>query len=764
MQGHLPPVESNLDVVGELEVDGEFGDVVPGQIADLSVFKDYAYLNSWDEPSCTRGGTYIADISDPTAPQEIGFLPAQTGYYHGEGAHVVSIDTPQFTGDLLAVNDEACTNAATRPPDVPQTAGGFDLYDVTDPENPVTLGQNFGDTTLDASLEPDPDPDRLPNSYHSVFVWQDGPQAFLVGVDNTEFGDVDIYNITDPTDPEMIADLDLVELFPQIVDESAYGNAIFHHDMIVKKVGNTLQMISSYWDAGYVQLDVTNPAAPTYITDTNFDDPDPLFGFDPPEGNAHQSEYSHDNEFILAADEDFSPFRLKAEITEAPFAGEPITPAISAAEPIEDGTTITEDTEFVGDACAPLPPPTPGVGAAVAERGTCNFQVKIDNIEDAGYDLIIIFNNSWGGGGGRCESLINMLVDPDTTDIPALFLGRADALKVLGTYDENTYQCTGAATETPADTDVPAVGTQGLTVEIGTEFDGWGYAHLYDATTSEELDAFAIPEARDDRFATGFGDLSIHEFATDPTEDLAYSSYYAGGIRVLSYDREDGLKQKGAWIGENGSNFWGIEQFTTPGGKRLIAGSDRDFGLVILEYTGAGAPVAPSCASVNVTTPQETPVFVPLNCTDANGNTLTLEILTEPVNGTLGPIVDNQVEYTPEPGYIGEDEFTYAANDGAADSTPALVNIAVTDGDPPETEITKHPKKRTAKHKAKFKFTSDEEGSSFECQLDDSGYQACESPFKDSVGKGKHTFSVRAVDVTGNVDPTPAEWTWRVTD
>ena len=105
----------------------------PGQIADLAVHDGFAYLNSWDEPSCTRGGTYIADINDPANPQEIGFIPAQPGYYHGEGAHVVPIDTPQFTGDLLAVNDEACSNDDTRPADVPATAGGFDLYDVTDP-------------------------------------------------------------------------------------------------------------------------------------------------------------------------------------------------------------------------------------------------------------------------------------------------------------------------------------------------------------------------------------------------------------------------------------------------------------------------------------------------------------------------------------------------------------------------------------------------------------------------------------------------------
>ena len=70
-----------------------------------------------------------------------------------------------------------------------------------------------------------------------------------------------------------------------------------------------MRMLVSYWDAGYLQLDVDDPVNPTYITDTDFDEPDPLTGLDPPEGNAHQAEYSHDNQFFLAADEDFGPFR-----------------------------------------------------------------------------------------------------------------------------------------------------------------------------------------------------------------------------------------------------------------------------------------------------------------------------------------------------------------------------------------------------------------------------------------------------------------------
>jgi hypothetical protein len=174
-----------------------------------------------------------------------------------------------------------------------------------------------------------------------------------------------------------------------------------------------------------------------------------------------------------------------------------------------------------------------------------------------------------------------------------LFVGRADGLRILNTFDAGTYTCTGAAAETPADTDAPATGTPGLTVEIGSQFDGWGYAHLYDANTSEELDAYAISEGIDARYATGFGALTIHEVATDPTTNLAYLAYYNGGMRVVRYSRTGGIEEMGKFIDDDGSNFWGVEQFTDAAGNRLIAGSDRDFGLQIFKYTGPGAVLAP---------------------------------------------------------------------------------------------------------------------------------------------------------------------------
>ena len=100
-----------------------------------------------------------------------------------------------------------------------------------------------------------------------------------------------------------VGDHDLVELFPQILDgEQGNGGAVFHHDVVVKHIGGRPVMKADYWDAGYVQMDVSDPANPVLINDTRFSGEDPLLPGSglTPEGNAHQGEFSFDNQFLLA--------------------------------------------------------------------------------------------------------------------------------------------------------------------------------------------------------------------------------------------------------------------------------------------------------------------------------------------------------------------------------------------------------------------------------------------------------------------------------
>jgi hypothetical protein len=594
-EGHLPPTRRNVEVVGKLEPTRRFGDVVPGQIADLAIYKKTAYLNSWAEETCTRGGVYIADIRDPRRPREIGFLPALAGNYHGEGAHVISVKTRAFRGDLLAVNNELCDPNATR-------GGGFDLYDVSNPARPKFLTRGFGDFGGEGFMTGD---GTVANQYHSVFMWQDGDRGpvYLVGVDNEELHDVDIFDISDPRRPQPVDEFDLVESFPEIVDESANGNQIFNHDMVVKEIDGVQTMLVSYWDAGYVTLNVDDPYNPEYIGDTSFAGPDPLTGVEPPEGNAHQAEFSADNRFILAADEDFNPYRAgKFSITTGPNAG------IYGAQEVGGGTSVAalEDRRlngpvvYGGYGCAgsrEVPQAAdydlglePGEEAIlVLQRGpagdpgapeeACFPGDKAASAAEAGWDAVLLANRHLGtaeadepycGSGGYPEGLAMVTLCTTHEAFHRMF----------GTEP----QYAGPSLDAPGE---PAFGAVGEDVEGTSTFDGWGYAHLYRNQRGKlrEIDAYAIPEALDPAYAFGYGDLSIHELATDPERSLAYSSYYSGGMRVFSFGGR-GLEEVGRFIDQGGSNFWGVETFESRRFGRLFAGSDRDYGLYILRYTG----------------------------------------------------------------------------------------------------------------------------------------------------------------------------------
>jgi parallel beta-helix repeat protein len=97
---------------------------------------------------------------------------------------------------------------------------------------------------------------------------------------------------------------------------------------------------------------------------------------------------------------------------------------------------------------------------------------------------------------------------------------------------------------------------------------------------------------------------------------------------------------------------------------------------------------------------------------------------------------------------------------GVTDPTPATRSFTV-DTTAPDTTITSGPTGTITVNSASFGFSS-EAGATFQCKLDGPGtttgtYAACTSPKSyASLANGSYTFSVRATDTAGNVDPTPA--------
>jgi hypothetical protein len=112
----------------------------------------------------------------------------------------------------------------------------------------------------------------------------------------------------------------------------------------------------------------------------------------------------------------------------------------------------------------------------------------------------------------------------------------------------------------------------------------------------------------------------------------------------------------------------------------------------------------------------------------------------------------------------GNYTFAVIATDAAAQqsqpvegsfSVAAPLPHAVIDSGPPATGTS-----RTAS----FSFHSTKAGSSFQCSFDGSAFAACAPPFtKTHLSAAQHAFAVRAIDAQGNVDPSPAASSFKVT-
>ncbi|MDP9066758.1 MAG: hypothetical protein M3N53_00225 [Actinomycetota bacterium] len=508
---------------------------------------------------------HLVDIRKPRAPRNAGFIGVGSNSYVGEGISTLRLDTPSFQGDVLTVSLEPCDRGEA-------FNGGMSAYDVTDPKNPKPLFEGFGDF--------DQHPELGANASHSLFSWDAGRRAFSIITDNEERENVDIIEITDPRNPKLIAEFGLDD-WPEAKRPLAFGSTAYHHDLWVKKIEGRWTALLSYWDAGYIALDVTDPENPRYLGDTDWPRRDPITGVSPAEGNAHQGTWDSDDELILGADEDFGAFRTSLRIDGA----EAVAGEFGWARPVAEvrGRRLSGRVVFGGRGCEPTIPSPPAGGSGdkivVVERGDCFFSTKVRLAQEAGYDAVIIPNSHEGAAEGDQPNatVCGSAAESFDVTISAICTTHAALHEMFGI--EISY---GERLE-------PTVGKRGVEVEIASVFDGYGYLNLYDADTLEWLDAYAIAQADDARRARrGGGHLSMHEIKTDPRPDvdLGYLSYYAGGFRVVSFDEIDGIVERGHFIARGGNDFWGV--FPIPRGPRnpLILLSDRDSGLWILRYTG----------------------------------------------------------------------------------------------------------------------------------------------------------------------------------
>jgi hypothetical protein len=141
------------------------------------------------------------------------------------------------------------------------------------------------------------------------------------------------------------------------------------------------------------------------------------------------------------------------------------------------------------------------------------------------------------------------------------------------------------------------------------------------------------------------------------------------------------------------TGYTGPDSFTF---KANDGASDSNTATVTLAISAPAANTPPTAAGQSATTAQNTPLPLTLHASDPDSASLSFSIVSNPAHGSLGSLgslgtpacaagragttCTASVTYTPTSTYTGPDAFTFKANDGTADSTPATVSLTVGTG------------------------------------------------------------------------------------
>lgn len=115
-------IEANLEVVGRSDLDGA------GLYGDVAVVGTTAVVAS---NTCPTSAVKVVDVKEPRTPQVVASIPLPPGTAVAD-VDAVTVLTPSFTGDLVALAIAPCSGAG---------AAVVAYHDVTDAGKPRALGQ-----------------------------------------------------------------------------------------------------------------------------------------------------------------------------------------------------------------------------------------------------------------------------------------------------------------------------------------------------------------------------------------------------------------------------------------------------------------------------------------------------------------------------------------------------------------------------------------------------------------------------------------------
>jgi VCBS repeat-containing protein len=186
-------------------------------------------------------------------------------------------------------------------------------------------------------------------------------------------------------------------------------------------------------------------------------------------------------------------------------------------------------------------------------------------------------------------------------------------------------------------------------------------------------DAYSIAE--DDVLSVPTAGVLANDSDPDPDDVLSAVRISDPSHGLLS------LNSDGSFVYTPDPDYFGGDSFTYTAHDGQAASNVATVNLTVTPVNDA--PVA---MDDSYSLDQDTTLVVPApgvlgNDTDVETDPLTAIPLSDPSHGSMILGADGSFEYTPDAGYVGSDSFTYKANDGAADSGAATVNLSIDAGE-----------------------------------------------------------------------------------
>jgi hypothetical protein len=274
---------------------------------DVWTHEGYAYIGHWGFtdwatgngrfcPTEPNNGVAVVDATDAVHPVMVGRLQNAEGT-SAEDVVVYTAESGPMAGRDIAVAGIQVCGGSRSDLSFPR---GLQLWDVTDPANPEELG--FWDSECctrgvhEFEVEHRADLGRT-FAYATVPTSRYPDETTSSGYRDADGdGDFRLIDITDPTAPIEVSDWGIQDIGgPFYAGQGCDPDANYGHGAEPSADGRFVFL--SYWDSGFVKLDLTTPATPVFKGRTVY----PANA----DGDAHSAQWDEGRKLLFGADEDF---------------------------------------------------------------------------------------------------------------------------------------------------------------------------------------------------------------------------------------------------------------------------------------------------------------------------------------------------------------------------------------------------------------------------------------------------------------------------